>query len=391
MQELRRGGSLRPFAPEIESAFSKLHLQRVRPRVRAWYAAILVANLLLVLGRSHKDIRARAFYDSLTAAVLLVPPAVLVGLIWTRYYERLFLRWAPWCMAMLAGGVLMAVVEGGLQAGQDQAAVASVVCVCAFGAHFLAGLMPKAALLSDLTMCVVLAIAAAVIHLSWSLFIPPMLLLIIISALAAYTHFGIDVSYRYIFLQDQIIRTMAARDPLTGIRNRRAFDEHLRRIWEQALRDSRQIAIVLLDIDHFKAHNDHYGHQAGDAALRNVALTVEGFVRRPLDLAARFGGEEFAITFYDVTAEFVATIAESIRAGVSQLYQGPGGKLAGRVTVSIGAVLLSPSLDRTIEGAVQFADEALYQAKKQGRDRVVIRSLEDYNKLRTGIFRPGFN
>ena len=93
---------------------------------------------------------------------------------------------------------------------------------------------------------------------------------------------------------------LAERDPLTGLKNRRVFDEHMERLWNQAIVEARALTIILVDVDHFKAYNDRYGHQAGDHALQRVAATLQNFVVRPHDVLARYGGEEFAAILYDV-------------------------------------------------------------------------------------------
>jgi diguanylate cyclase (GGDEF)-like protein len=171
--------------------------------------------------------------------------------------------------------------------------------------------------------------------------------------------------------------------------NRRAFDEHLLRVWQHALRDQRSIAVLMIDIDHFKRYNDDFGHQAGDLALRSVARIIQGFARRPLDLAARYGGEEFAVILYDLALPHVQEMAESLRKGVQNLQIEPHEAEAapGReVTVSVGVGLAAPVIGRTPQGAVQLADEALYEAKQAGRNRVVVKGTDAYMLLNTGAF-----
>src|SRR5262249_27210196 len=127
------------------------------------------------------------------------------------------------------------------------------------------------------------------------------------------------IRFRRSFLERGLIREMASRDGLTGLRNRRAFDEHLERAWQQALRDRRRLAILLIDLDLFKSFNDRYGHQAGDEALLRIARVVGGFAQRPLDLAARYGGEELALILFDVSREHASKIAEHLRVAVANL------------------------------------------------------------------------
>jgi len=185
-----------------------------------------------------------------------------------------------------------------------------------------------------------------------------------------------------------LLTEAASRDGLTGIHNRRAFDDRLDLLWPQAMREQTPLALMLIDIDHFKLYNDYYGHQAGDECLRQVARCLMRCARRPLDVTTRYGGEEFAIVLYDAGREQVEEVARQLRQAIEAL----GIKhLASpspheRLTVSIGAACVTPSFGRSHFGFIQLADEALYAAKEQGRDRLVIMDKE-YEQLSTGAFR----
>ncbi len=188
------------------------------------------------------------------------------------------------------------------------------------------------------------------------------------------------------FLETGLLREMVARDGLTGIQNRRMFDQHIQRVWQQAIRETERIAVLLVDIDCFKDYNDRYGHQAGDECLRAVAVTLSQCARRPLDFVARYGGEEFAIVLYHASREYVAEILTRIQRSIAELnIPHEASRAASRLTVSIGAAYILPSNQRTYEGLIQLADEALYSAKEQGRNRVVVMEAE-YQTLRTGRF-----
>jgi diguanylate cyclase (GGDEF)-like protein len=167
--------------------------------------------------------------------------------------------------------------------------------------------------------------------------------------------------------------------------NRRTFDEQLVRVWQQALRDQCSIAICMIDVDHFKRYNDAFGHQAGDVALRTVAELIQEFARRPLDLAARYGGEEFAMILYDLSPAGVQDIAERLIKTVQAARINPSGEPG--LTISIGVGLISPIVGRTPQGAIQLADEALYEAKHAGRNRVVVKGAAAYRLLNTGVFQ----
>jgi diguanylate cyclase (GGDEF)-like protein len=204
--------------------------------------------------------------------------------------------------------------------------------------------------------------------------------------------FGASVLYmhektsRLRFLEACILREMVARDGLTGIQNRRMFDQHIARVWQQAVREEERIAVLLADIDCFKDYNDRYGHQAGDECLRAVAVSLSQCARRPLDFVARYGGEEFAIVLYEASREYVAEVLTRIQRSIAELnIPHEASKVASRLTVSIGAAFVLPAANRTLEGLIQLADEALYSAKEEGRNRVIVMEAE-YHSMTTGRF-----
>ncbi len=211
-------------------------------------------------------------------------------------------------------------------------------------------------------------------------------------AMLAANVFGASVVYmhektsRMRFLEACLLREMVARDGLTGIQNRRMFDQHIQRVWQQAVRDQERVAVLLADIDCFKDYNDRYGHQAGDECLRAVAVSLSQCARRPLDFVARYGGEEFAVVLYEASREYVAEVLTRIQRSIAELnIPHEASLVASRLTVSIGAAFILPSGNRTPDGLIQLADEALYSAKEQGRNRVVVMEAE-YHTLRTGRF-----
>jgi diguanylate cyclase (GGDEF)-like protein/PAS domain S-box-containing protein len=173
---------------------------------------------------------------------------------------------------------------------------------------------------------------------------------------------------------EQELTSQAREDGLTGLANRRALDEALEHEWRRTVRAGSQMALVLLDVDHFKRFNDHYGHQAGDDCLRAVASVVGTTARRGGALAGRYGGEEFAVLLGDPHAHTAEDIAAEIRSGVEALaipHAGIGHDT--RVTVSVGIATALARVGGSIrmpESLVQAADNALYRAKDRGRNRV---------------------
>jgi diguanylate cyclase (GGDEF)-like protein len=211
-------------------------------------------------------------------------------------------------------------------------------------------------------------------------------------AMVAANLFGASIVYmhekssRMRFLEAGLLRELVARDGLTGIQNRRMFDQHIQRVWQQAVREEERVAVLLADIDCFKDYNDRYGHQAGDECLRAVAVSLTQCARRPLDFVARYGGEEFAVVLYEASREYVAEVLTRIQRSIAELnIPHEASRVAGRLTLSIGAAFILPSSTRTPHGLIQLADEALYCAKEQGRNRVVVMEAE-YHTLTTGRF-----
>lgn len=164
--------------------------------------------------------------------------------------------------------------------------------------------------------------------------------------------------------------TLATTDALTGLSNRRRFDEMLAREWKRSIRTDGPVALILLDVDHFKGFNDLYGHQKGDEALRAIARAIEAESGRPGDVACRIGGEEFAVLLADTDVAGAHQIAERIRARVSGIRVEHAASPYGHVTISGGVA------ERTLTGPadtvafVAAADGALYRAKRLGRDQV---------------------
>ena len=178
-----------------------------------------------------------------------------------------------------------------------------------------------------------------------------------------------DVTERKALEDD--LRAMAMKDGLTGIANRRAFDEALLVEWRRTVRDRSQMSLLLVDIDDFKGFNDAHGHQVGDDCLRSVALALQATALRPVDLVARYGGEEIGVVLPDTDGRGAAIVAERMRKAVEDLRIVHGG-LAGRtITVSIGAATALARDGGTAEmpqGLLSMADRALYAAKAAGRN-----------------------
>ena len=172
------------------------------------------------------------------------------------------------------------------------------------------------------------------------------------------------------------LATLATTDGLTGLANRRHFDESLIKEWARAKRDGTEISLILIDVDHFKKFNDSYGHPAGDTCLKSLAGIFQLHAKRPLDLAARYGGEEFAILLPNTGLQGGVAIGEMVRSGLRDLAILHELNLPSKkVTVSLGVATVRPA-ETTVDCAslILMADRALYDAKNEGRDRLIVSS-----------------
>ncbi|SDU82975.1 sensor domain-containing diguanylate cyclase [Pseudomonas mucidolens] len=168
---------------------------------------------------------------------------------------------------------------------------------------------------------------------------------------------------------EKVLSELAATDALTGLANRRILDQRLRLEWDRAQRSNAPLALLMIDVDHFKTFNDRHGHQAGDDALRNVARVIGNNIRRPADLAARYGGEEFAVILPDTDAKGARVIAEHLRGRIENLPWVSGSD--GPITVSIGLSTWDRQGPPSLEQLLLSADQALYAAKNAGRNCTV--------------------
>lgn len=191
--------------------------------------------------------------------------------------------------------------------------------------------------------------------------------------------YSLVVLTRKLDAANQELTRLTSLDGLTGLSNRRHFDETMLREWRRAARYKRPLSLVLVDVDHFKQYNDTYGHLAGDECLKTVASALQAVSRRPSDLVARYGGEEFAILLPDTGESDASAVAQSACRAVLSLGI-PHGKSSVNdcVTVSIGVATFVPppafvgKLAGKPSSLIDAADQALYEAKQQGRNRVVV-------------------
>lgn len=197
--------------------------------------------------------------------------------------------------------------------------------------------------------------------------------LALLSQLLDQTAIAIQQATLYEQLQsaNQALERLATLDSLTQLANRRYFDEYLSREWQRLARERAPLTLILADIDYFKAYNDTYGHQAGDSCLKQVAQAIRRAVQRPMDLVSRYGGEEFAVILPNTEPEGGLQVAANIRAAVGVLkIPHTRSRVSEFLTFSLGVASTLPNPQSSSEALIAAADQALYQAKAKGRDRI---------------------
>ncbi|WP_217475949.1 GGDEF domain-containing protein [Stutzerimonas stutzeri] len=243
---------------------------------------------------------------------------------------------------------------------------AGLLIVCSFfflGITFWRALVSATAIVLIDVLMATLILSPAAMKVHW-IAVSYYLLLLMVGAVSRYVH---EYSQREQFLVRQLLGWVAQHDALTGLANRRSFDVALRQTLLQARRDGQPLALLLLDLDNFKAYNDSLGHPAGDALIRVFADVLGRFARRPMDLAARVGGEEFALLLLDCDAQAAQVIAgQLLHALAERAVPHPASPRSAYVTTSIGIAMWGAG--QSAEQLYQAADAALYTAKQAGKN-----------------------
>lgn len=383
--ELQHGGARQRFSSRLESEYVHARLvdNRIIIRLACALAAVLVVLRCMELILSVElDVLLQMGVSIVVASSLL-----LTWIAWSPDFERQFLPWAR-VVVPVRNAIAAAFIARAAAQGQPEMLMALPIIL--IGPFFFLGLGSRSALLIGVLTVTSFAGSALLFHLAQPLALRActFLLTALFAFVIAARH--LEQWSRRSFLETRLIAELAQQDSLTGVKNRRAFDEHLAQLWPRVIGDGGKLAILLIDVDHFKDYNDCYGHQAGDQTLRRVAQTVQTFVRRPQDIIARYGGEEFAALLCGADIKHAQEIAERMRRAVEeQQIEHRKSRTSSIVTISVGVAVIEPTRERNSRGALQLADEALYQAKMRGRNRVQLMNESDYTSLVTGAFATG--
>src|SRR5512145_1788139 len=382
-EQLKRGFPGLRFNGLLEKEFREVYVGQNLPRARL---SGLIA-LILVLAVTCIDLLLGASGGTLNTLRLglLCPLLVVLGVAISVPGAQ---RWYTEVVAVgvtLIGFVVTYMAHLGALAGSSYV-LAGLVIVVLYGCLFLGLLFNVAVAIAGILVAGHF-ITGIVVGLPFDALYYSTAILGAAAVIGGISAYNLEHALRTNFLETRVLNELAERDGMTGIYNRRIFDDYVERLWRQSRRESNSVAIIFVDIDFFKVYNDLYGHQAGDDCLKRIARCIARGAKRPFDFAARYGGEEFVLVLYGPPDEYARSVPEQIRRDVLELAIPHAGSQAGKhVTVSVGLAFAKPQTSRSLVGAIQTADEALYQAKREGRNRVVFKDA-DSDDVETGNFR----
>jgi diguanylate cyclase (GGDEF)-like protein len=382
-QQLKRGFRGLRFADLLEKEFREFYVAQNLPRARL---SGLIA-LILVLAVTCIDLLLGTSAGTLNTLRLgiLCPLLVVLGVAISvpatqRYYTEIVAVGVT-----LIGCVVTYIAHLGALSGSSYL-LAGLVVVVLYGCLFLGLLFNVAVAIAGILIAAHF-VTGILIGLPFDALYYSTAILGGAAVIGGISTYNLEHALRTNFLETRVLNELAERDGMTGLYNRRIFDDYVERLWRQSRREQTGVAIIFVDIDFFKLYNDLYGHQAGDDCLKRIAKSIARGAKRPFDFAARYGGEEFVLVLYGPPDDYARSVPEQIRRDVLELaIPHAGSQAAKHVTVSVGLALAKPETSRSLVGAIQAADEALYQAKREGRNRVVLRDT-DSEDVETGNFR----
>ncbi|MCP4300748.1 MAG: diguanylate cyclase [Gammaproteobacteria bacterium] len=318
-----------------------------------------------------------AFYEEaipLRIVTMLIPLSALLGATFL-FKERTWLPYLIASVALLVGVSILYIGNIALRTGVEMAFWGIVFTT--LNVYLVLGLTLRQSVSVGWPIFFIYVISGFVFAAPLQVIAYGALFLGFSNLIGTYASYLLERNAREIFDNRHELMRLTRTDGLTGLFNRRAFSRHLRQVWKQALRDDKHIAIVVADIDHFKLYNDCYGHQKGDECIKNVADALAASVSRPLDMVARYGGEEYVIVLYDPTVGFLDAFVRGLCHKVVELeIEHKGSEATPNVSLSIGAAITEAAGNVTADQLIRQADDALYEAKKQGRNQAVIYRTE---------------
>lgn len=375
---LKLGFALRRFTPALETEYRRFAYQSYQQTRRAVIVLLIISVVAFIgfdLLLSQKN---GANQATLPAMLVRLCALLIILFAANRVLKRPDVAtgecWIPIALGSLSLAMLLTCVLYLQMLEQTQLSYGlEGMMLIQMAIFFPVGYSYRNSLYLGIATLLLTYMAAALVTANalWMQFHVSMTYLVVASIAAGAAGYCQEHSMRVLFLTKRSLRNLADTDGLTRLYNRRSFDLLLQRALQEALREQTRIALIMLDLDHFKAYNDLYGHPAGDLALQRIAGVLASNARRDLDFAARLGGEEFALVLHNPSSAYLSNICESIRHKIHHELAIEHLKNPAQVmTASLGASF--SQTNDTPTSLYQRADQALYQAKANGRNQVVI-------------------
>jgi diguanylate cyclase (GGDEF)-like protein len=382
--QLKRGFAKLRFTGLLEKEFREFYVQQNLPRARL---SGLIA-LILVLAVTCIDLALGAATGAelnMLRLGVLSPLVAVIGIAISLPTARRYYTEVASVGVTLIGFVVTYIAHLAALQGESYV-LAGLVLTILYASLFL-GLLFNIAIGISALLVLVHFVMGMVLHLPLNELYYMTAILGAAAVIGGISTYNLEHALRTNFLETRLLNELAERDGLTGLYNRRIFDDYMGRVWRQSRREDVAVEIIFIDIDYFKIYNDLYGHQAGDDCLKRVAASIARCAKRPFDFLARYGGEEFVLVLYGPPDDYARGLPEQIRCDVMDLLiPHAGSEVAKYVTVSVGVALARAGSSRSLNGAIQTADEAMYQAKREGRNRVIFKDTND-SEVETGNFR----
>jgi diguanylate cyclase (GGDEF)-like protein len=377
------------FAPETEAEFQKYFIDRSLQRAR-WATAIYLALVAVVTAINMRGSLA-PFAETVLQPIYLLRlgvacPALVLILAATVVPEmQRHYQWIAATAVIVTGMSVMFISGLAVVSGVPQFQMGDVLVVV-YATLFL-GLLFRPVVVVAVALMIAFVGINSYLGISGDQLIFASCVVFATTLMSVLSALRVERLLRANFIEYRLLNDIAERDGLTGLYNRRMFDSLTSRLWLQAQRNQESLQIILVDIDHFKAYNDLYGHQAGDHCIQRVASIIARAAKRPFDFCARYGGEEFALVLYAPSGPDPTALPEQIRRDIMALdIPHANAHAAPMLTVSIGSATAEPDTKRSLAGLIQTADEALYRAKQLGRNSVLHVDSADSNTP-TGAFK----
>ena len=368
---LLSGFRLLRFPEPLESEFRAEH----RARLRLWNRLAIIVSACTVTGFAILDHFVLSPEHSRVANMVrfgMHVPAVLFMLVCTS--KRFYDRWYDLGISIVAPvfGIGTVIMAASSPAGEVPL-IGGRLLLATFFFYYMVGLRLREALRANLIVFGALGVAGLLGTMPSDTATYLMFTLFCANIIGGAGSYALEHANRTAFLEHRQLTDVATHDGLTRLLNRAAFEDQVRRVWQQAQRDRQTLSVVMIDLDDFKAYNDRYGHLAGDDCLRRVCAALRDVARRrPLDFVARYGGEELIAVLYGADRGYAENIARNLLTAVRELrIPHDASQTQPYVTISVGVVAVDAYRIASHDTAVGLADQALYEAKNQGRDRYV--------------------